>query len=232
MSEFSNGEIPKLDQLPEYDHIDVARNVLWPYIKEQRNGVDWTEHGVPGRTVLLPFRGKVDGVLVDVEIEASAEHDDIWSEKILPSIELTVYRHLVGAQREMVINLMTDWRARQGILFGKLPMDKYLRKLDSLEVKVFSRYEIDENEMLQITRAQAVSNQRGIDLWTSEELEFEDIEEDDDHSTYLSRQIYYQLEGDVLLQKHDLEEIETGLIVAQASTLVLDGLRAIKDRPM
>lgn len=231
MSEFTDGDVPQLDRVAEFDHTKVADEVLWPYI-EERYGLDWREHGALGSPLILPYRGTTSEQSTDVEIVATAERDDVWHDGLLVGIELTVSRQLTGEYRDMVLRAMLNWRDRQNKTKGKLPLDRYSDDTGLLKVSVTGGYSINSNDELEITRFQSVTNPYGADIWTSQELELEDIELDDELGTYLSRQIFYQPEGDTMLQGYDMDEIQAGLIIAQASPLVLDALRRIRGSPL
>lgn len=238
MSEFMD-DMPSIGALPAFDHEALAKTVLWPLV-EVRCGYDWQEETFAGNELLIMYRGEIDGLTTEVELCAETEgidedDDSSFNETdLLSTVEVVIARHVVDERRDMIFQAMNQWRSRQTEESLVFPVDFYAEKQETLVAKIISSYAIDTDGDLFLQQLQGLHTADNVLVWDSKDLEDEEDAVDllDGDATIEDILAVCDDESkNPILREHDMELLESGLIVARAPQIILNAFQVIKNNP-
>lgn len=222
-----------------YSPADLADMVLWPLV-DKKWGDDWRAHSFVGNELELTRRGNDMHGTLDMQLKAYCQNfesddvsdiDDPLYDPRLSTVSVTISRLLTDERKDMMLSLARGDNQR-GI---KSPLLNVIEDDDELTALSVTKYSIDTHGDLFVLTQQEIIDADGDPIWEhvnegehvdASDGDPEEVEEDDEDE-------YGEAgEDTMLLMDHDIELIESGLIVFNAPRSILRALQLIKSSPI
>lgn len=218
--------LPDFEPFKAFDHRLVGSRVLWPLVDKLWED-DWRKNSFLGNEMHISRRGNGSEGLMDVTVSAYTEResDDDFSTENIPiisTVEVTIHQHTTDERRDMIIDAaVADAEEVDPDDEDEITINDF-DDLDDVQTRVISSYLLDTDGELQINTGQAVTDIEGHEVWTLESRSHIPRLDPDNPETVVHSVIPSRL------HRHDMDLLESGLIVFRAPEALVKALQALK----
>lgn len=227
----------------QFDSERIAEEVLWPMVDLFSRDRSWRDVSWPGRETLDTRRGRVDGELLEVFLDAGTElaaeaSDQSTTEPYLHTVTIGIESIVTDQRREQIFT-----RANS---HPQLKLhEKYI---DNYAFKIANQYYFDTSGNMAGTSRQLIEDADGGLYWDSiigfapdviARMDKDEEYDDEDESTTSPKNLedcFAEGSDDMpdneRILEHDLERLESGIYILKPTKAIRKALTSIRHNPI